>query len=634
MNIHSQNIFKALIVLTLSVFIASGCAATEESVTRLKSLEQAFNDAITVTLTDTSAFTHMVDSVIDTTTDPANPTGTIIITGLTNACTTPPCAAAGNNLGTLTIIEDGAVFTIQDGDFFADIPDLKNAQNKNVTNANALTITNLADDSTIPIDIIIEYSSVAVADIIAAVNDISNLIVPKFFTSSSGIQTLNVALSADTSTILLSGINFIDGSGIFIKNPQSLPDGYAVTTSDGALYSFADPDGAAIDDYPTTALAEGVLSLAERDTDDAVVNGNEINFAVTLQLNAIPTLEAKYVTFSPDLAEVIIDHENEKIIITKLTNACSLPPCIAAEDNAISTLTITAEHDVFAFVGNAARTNIAIPDQDGATNTPDVPLASVTFQRIGDRAYFTYEVIAQYSSMAVAELISNAGGIENMLAPTDVIVDFSTVGQDAVASWNNDVLTITNIPNFPGTVETGTVTPASSLLPTGYYVSPSVFTNPAGKAAIQLDFPTAISIAEGDAAIEPPVTDNNQAFYDLRIYMKKTPDVALTASDLDFSITNTLNAIQDIATSDILVIYEPPSVIITAAADIHNLNEVDFGVSGEMFTLELSNTSSTISIDTANLITTFSEPVGTETVTLGLGTFSCSRRAKIDFIQL
>ncbi len=48
-----------------------------------------------------------------------------------------------------------------------------------------------------------------------------------------------------------------------------------------------------------------------------------------------------------------------------------------------------------------------------------------------------------------------------------------------------------------------------------------------------------------------------------------------------------------------------------------------------MFTLELIDTSSTFSIDTANLITTFSEPAGTETVTLDLGTFNAVEDIKL-----
>ncbi len=513
----------------------------------------------------------------------------IIITKLTNACSIPPCIAAEDNaISTLTITAASTVFTLTKNaetvtEVDIAIPDQDGATNTPDVPLASVTFQRTGDRTSFTYEVIAQYSGTPISEIISNVLPpaqltAADIIASSFFYSpTSTSQTLNVALSADTSTILLSGTNFEDGSGSIVGGP-SLPDGYAATTSSGVPYTFADPDGTDLTAYAATALTEGVLSLAERDANNAVVNGNEITFAVTLQLNAMPTLEQTHITFSPDLADAIVDHENEEIIITKLTNACSLPPCIAAEDNAISTLTITAASTVFTLTKNTetvTEIDIAIPDQDGATNTPDVPLGSVTFQRTGDRTSFTYEVIAQYSSMAVAELINNAGGIENMLPPAQVTVSYGSIGQDAVVSWNNDVLTISKLSNLPGTVETGTVTPASSLLPTGYYVSSYMFTDPTGNAATNLDVSEAIVIAEGDAAIEPPVIDNNQAFYDLHIPMKATPDVVLTASDLDISITNTLNAIQDVATSDITVGYDPPTVTITAAANIHNFNEAE-----------------------------------------------------------
>ncbi len=97
-----------LLLLSLSILIFSGCAATEDSTTR-SPLEMALTDAITVELNDGTTLASAVS--IDTTTDPANPSGTITITGLTNACSSLPCTTTAGTLATLTITQDDTAFT-------------------------------------------------------------------------------------------------------------------------------------------------------------------------------------------------------------------------------------------------------------------------------------------------------------------------------------------------------------------------------------------------------------------------------------------------------------------------------------------------------------------------------------------
>ena len=381
------------LILSVSAFtlILSNCAATEDSTTR-SPLEQALADSVTVELSSGNTDLELATAVsIDT----ANSTGTITITGdLANACAAAsPCAnAAAGTLATLTITKDDPAFTFAASTFSFNIPtDAPGAQTTNVTTN--LPITNLADDSTIDIDIIVEYSGYPVAELVTN-NDITRLISAEFAS-----RDLSIALNDAGDTIALSGTNADNGTDGSITT-NNLPTGYTATLAGGATYTFADPDDeeTAAEDFTLSDLL-----IAESDVD-----GNQKSYTVTLSLEAPSVLEtvldgAISVT-SPAMADLSID--TATITITGLTNACSALPCDTAETaTTFATLTID-EGDGSVFTVSST-TPIDIPDAAGAQTTTDTLTSTLTIT--SDGTDITFDIIVDYIGQPVANIVAIDG---------------------------------------------------------------------------------------------------------------------------------------------------------------------------------------------------------------------------------
>ncbi len=95
-----------------------------------------------------------------------------------------------------------------------------------------------------------------------------------------------------------------------------------------------------------------------------------------------------------------------------------------------------------------------------------------------------------------------------------------------------------------------------------------MFTDPAGTNAINIT--NNFSITEDDTA--------NEVSYDLVVELTAAPavDVSISASDLDITVTNTLNS--DIISSISDIDISGTIVTITAAAGVRNLDSTNLGL--------------------------------------------------------
>ncbi len=334
---------------------------------------------------------------------------------------------------------------------------------------------------------------------------------------------------------------------------------------------------------------------------------------------------------SVDIAYVTDDVTGEAISgiinISNITNICTALPCTDNKFNigilTLGFLNIASAEDVFMLPNELENIDIAIIDPEGATNIIDVELGSIALTHVSNGEAFTYDIIAHYNGVAVTEFIDNAGGIEKFI---DVNVSFDQ--QQASVNWNDGFLTIANLANIAGNTAVGSVTLvlSDSLLPAGYYMTPSTysFTDPDGKAATNLEFSEAIVIAEGDDSVDPPtVINDNQVSYNLRINLLATPNVILIPTDLDIAITDTLATTPDITASHLTVDLASLTVFITAVTTLRNFNENILTLNAGTLSLAAS-ANSAVSIDSTDISTTFSDPAGTDDAALQLGTFIAS----------
>ncbi len=334
------------------------------------------------------------------------------------------------------------------------------------------------------------------------------------------------------------------------------------------------------------------------------------------------------------------------LTIVGIVNSCNNPPCQLADGTVdLGVLVITHNDEFFtiedapaSFVVTETATSLTIPDQAGAASLNPV-IGTIAITRVNDGVTFNYNIIAYYNSIAVTDLIANAGGIENVLPPGAVTITFSTSGENtsSIVSWEaengNDVLTITNLPNLPDDpAQTGTVAPSSSLLPTGYAVTSHTFTDPVGINDTNIPAPDAITIIEDADSL-------NSVSYELNINPGAIPDIIISADDLVITITDALDSNQNkTITSGALRVIQynsPPRITITAAADIRNLNGPELTLYDRTISISLSTAAvdNGFSIDTDNL-TTLSDPAGTETVSSDLGTFIASSNSAMTTYEL
>ncbi len=613
-----------LLLLILSLLIFSGCAATDDSSSRLSPLEQALTDAITVELNDGTTLASAVS--IDT----ATSTGTITITGdLTNACPALPCnTATGDTFATLTITKDDPTFTFAASAFTFDIDDISGAKTTTYTNRNALTINDGTDD--IPLDIIVSYSGQLVTDLVTADN-ITNIISAEFAS-----RDLNIALTG-TTIALSGGTNASNGTGS-ISNAANLPDGYFVTDADGADYIITDPDGALTVAEDFSLPDSNKLFITERDDNGVIVDGNQESYAVTLSLAAAPALEvalAGAIAFDISnlelAAAVVIDSNTTPanptgtITITgNLTNACSALPCDSAE-TATTFATLTLTKDDIAFTFAASPFTFAIVDVDGAQTTNVTTGNALTITNLADNSILVLEIIVEYSGQPIANIVA-IDGIAAALPPTNVSVAFAGQDDNASAAWDTTgdtpTLTITGLFNPTGSGTAGSVSlTLADDFPNDYTVSYSSasFTEPAGTNTDTITIDNAFSIIEdADTA--------NEVSYDLVVVLTAASTVSISASDLNISITNTLAADIIANITQLSIDTAAATVAITAAAGVRNLDGIALSLSGNTGSISLAKSGTAaagLTLDATSL-TTFSDPVGTETKTLSLGTFTAS----------
>ncbi len=622
---------------------------------------------VTLALTEYSDFGSVFFSISDPAGNPLNDvllsvttdsaaTGTIALSGLTNACTRLPCTAAETNIAALSLSNDAAVFTITDFGTFIDngeratlnIPDQDNAGHTANVDLGSITVAN-SGAAAITYTVTATYTSTPVNDIIAhAANNggIAALIEAAF----SG-RALSANLSDNGSTIALTGTNAASPASAppvgSVTSSSLLPAGFAVTKPDGTAYTFADPDDEGTDAVPTYELT-ALLSIAERELNGDVISNNEATFNVTLSLTEYSSFGTAFFFISDPagnpLNDVLLSVTADSattatIALSGLTNACAVPPCTTAETN-IAALSLSHDAAVFTitdfgtFTDNGERATLMIPDQDGATNMPALNLGSIIVANSGAAA-ITYTVTATYTGTPVNDIIAHVGGIAALLPPTAVTVVYSSSGEsaNALSSWESHGLTITNIANLYGNTEIGTVTlPTPSSLPAGFYLNPVTytFTDPDGTDAATISVDAAFTIAEGDDSQTPPtVTAGNNNVYDLHIDIGATPPVVLTAADLNITVTDTLGTAHNIPSAQLRIIQydDAPSVLITAAAGIRNFNETVTALGLRAGTIVLTSAAdSSITLHTDD-ITTFTEPAGTETAMLDLGSFSATENS-------
>ncbi len=651
-NLH----FYTKLSLLLMVFLPfiNSCTSADE-VARVTSLPvdtQALQQAISFQDPDGAELDNILANVEHQMNEAGEIiSGSIAITGPSNVCVAPPCEAAEANIAVLafdtsSIFDvltgteaNSATFThnIEEGTATLSIPDPLGATNTPSLMLGTLSILYLQTLETVTYTITADYTGTPVS---AIVNSIVNDSITKLMTATFNDHELTAAFS-DSTTLTLSGVTNTDADSatgtIRATETTSLPAGYTVTDTSGALYNFDDPDNDGIDGINGRSLA--AISIAERDTTtdgivSAVVNENEESYSVTLSLAELLMLESEHFSFTltddtQDAPQVTVNHAGKEITITVLTNACSLPPCITAEETDIATFTLIEAAAIFTVdsssdIFTVDSLAVPLPDQLGAVKTSDVALGNVKITRTGDNVDITYAVIAHYKGTPAAELVSALGGIGVVLPADEITVSFGE--QSSTAAWSGNDLTIDDIVNLPDdAVSEGSVSlPTVPSLPAGYYVKIDTLTfdNPDGTAASPVTVSQFMGIAEGDEDTTS-VIDGNEVLYNLNVDLADLPVVALSLADLSISVTNTLLAETRITTSQLSINLENKVVTITAAANIPNFNEnVHTTETGELSLAAAAGSS--IIFDITDLSDTFSDPTGTEATTTNMGTFDAT----------
>ncbi len=273
---------------------------------------------------------------------------------------------------------------------------------------------------------------------------------------------------------------------------------------------------------------------------------------------------------------------------------------------------------------------ITVPDQDGATNISS-DLGSITINRTGDNVSQTYPVSAAYAGTPVADIITNLGGNDGIVALLSTSFAGVSLSHNPADPDNSpfsiadQTITVTGLFNAVDSnpAQIGSVTINDENLPDGFYAHPNpyTFTDPAGTNAADppLNVPNAFFIAEGT---HPDVTAGNSITYNLSISLAKLPSFILDPAELDISITSTLSGSTavDIASGNLLVNDTDLTVTITAVADITNFHGDKIALSQGSLTLtNAANASFSIASEVQK---TFADPAGTAAVSSDLGAFT------------
>ena len=443
--------YSLAFITFLNIF--TGCVTSEESAVTQTGIfvSQQFKDAVAESVAiDSLSDINVIPSytVVDET------TGEIIaafmrISGVVNACETPPCvAAAGNNIATFTITANNDVFTLQSNAASINfpIPDQPGAATLLGQYLGAVDIMQ-PDGSVVVHKVIADYTGVAVNQLVTADN-IAELINPMF-----SEQILAVTL--DNSNFSLSGTNMVSGLGS-IQKTDKLPAGYEVTATNKGNYTFYDPDG---DKFAALLEALDYISIAERDRYNQVVANNEAIYSVTLELSAPRELEKEDITIELDGAEWDVDNDQKQININKLTNACEIPPCIGAAADLLGVLTLTTVAEAFTLADGTTSIAFPIPDWSGAASVPNVKLGSITIFYKVNNSNVEYDVIATYHGTPVQELVT-ADNIADMINPMFDLQKLS-------ASLDNTTIALTGVNLVSGTL----IIDRGTNLPSGYVIT-------------------------------------------------------------------------------------------------------------------------------------------------------------------
>ena len=596
----------------------------------------------------------------------------IVVNGITNGCTIPPCInAASEIIANIFIAVDSSIFTIADNNDVIAIPDQAGAATlADVTVAEVELIRN-SDNIASTYKVIVHYSGMPVSDLVDNAN-IGNVI-NAFFANNPLTVALTVTSQPASQTISLSGTNSAL-SPIYantIVNGSALPSGYQVTETNGSPYTFFDPSGSSTAQYDTESLVEGNLIIAERNISSGkLINNNQETYNLTLELSPANAFDGSYVALSssipaangnfwvdPNIVPVSSNGivTNTGRIVINITNVCTVP-CQLIEDSTLGNLTITEMPALFMInsVKKASTAGIptptfyngsavfGIPDQDGARSVANFELGNITISNIGDTMPIEYAIIVHYQGKSAAEIVSDLNGIANVIilgsVRNNVNVNFLSQSTDSnvdpdpiLVAWEHyiptiqdNVLIISNLQNSYGNIGTGTLTFVPSVgLPSGYYVLDYTFNNPIGQGSTNIS--GKFAIAEGDALLQS-VTSNNQAFYELDIQMDAIP-VELAPQDLDIYVIDTLRHKIHVDASQLSIDTTSSlrSITIKASAGLTNFNSVTTPLFQGKVILSAA-VGSDISLLSTNLTQFFYDPSGITTKNITLkGNFTATK---------
>ncbi len=162
--------------LSLCLLAASGCVSADEVAP--PTFKEALYSAIELKDLQDKALPNAspaIEYVINTETGEIRD---VIILNVANACTAPPCPEAEGNLGTFTITEIPAAFTIAGGSTSISfpIPDALGAATAPDHSLIELTISNTADGDRIQYDVIVRYRGMFVSELVANSGSIANML--------------------------------------------------------------------------------------------------------------------------------------------------------------------------------------------------------------------------------------------------------------------------------------------------------------------------------------------------------------------------------------------------------------------------------------------------------------------------
>ncbi len=254
------------------------------------------------------------------------------------------------------------------------VDDVTGAQSSSFTNDDVLTITTVLDEE-FTFDVIIEYSGVAVADIVAgldSVNGIAGLVSAQFGPQSSTTASYNVTDNLITISNFFNADNDDETGTVSLSASTTLPTGYYFTSA-----TFTDPAGT---DAGIHTAATALLIAEGDETTQSVIANNEVsynvqiaflaNFVLADVLSAATTIT---LTDTPTPAPTTtVDVANGTITITGITNDCpdytSAIPCMEAGATALGDITITETSSVFT-IQSGTELILSVDDVTGAQSS-------------------------------------------------------------------------------------------------------------------------------------------------------------------------------------------------------------------------------------------------------------------------